>query len=87
MLSVVTSSRCRKHHAPMRKSVHAQLPLVPQIAGHTHMEELAEMSRILDAHPQAAEPVLADLPPTVSPRGLPGTHRLARKWRKSRWRE
>lgn len=45
----------------MRTSVVDQLPLVPQIAGHQHMEELAQMSRMLDEHPEAAERVLADL--------------------------
>lgn len=45
----------------MRTSVLEQLPLVFQSVGHQHVEELREMSRILDAHPQAAELVLADL--------------------------
>jgi transposase, IS5 family len=45
----------------MRTSVLEQLPLVPQNVGHQHADELREMSRILDAHPQAAELVLADL--------------------------
>lgn len=45
----------------MRTSILDQLPLVPQIAGHEHMEELAEMGRILDRHPETAEMVLADL--------------------------
>ena len=45
----------------MRTSAPQQLPLVPQIVGHQHVEELREMSRILDATPQAAELVLTDL--------------------------
>jgi IS5 family transposase len=45
----------------MRTSVLEQLPLVPQNVGHPHVEELREMSRILDAQPQAAELVLTDL--------------------------
>lgn len=45
----------------MRASVAEQLPLVPQTSGHEHMDELREMSIILDAHPQAAKLVLADL--------------------------
>jgi IS5 family transposase len=45
----------------MRTSVLEQLPLVPQVVGHQHVEELREMSRILDANPQAAELVLTDL--------------------------
>ena len=45
----------------MRTSVLHQLPLVPQVTGHAHMDELDEMSRILDRHPRAAEMVLADL--------------------------
>jgi transposase, IS5 family len=45
----------------MRTSVLDQLPLVPQINGHIHMEELAQMSRIVDAHPDLAGLVFADL--------------------------
>lgn len=45
----------------MRASLLHQLPLVPQIHGHAHTDELAEMSRILDAHPEAAEAVFLDL--------------------------
>lgn len=45
----------------MRTSLHRQLPLVPQIAGHDHVLELQEMGRILDDHPEAAEMVLSDL--------------------------
>lgn len=45
----------------MRSSVVEQLPLVSQIAGHHHAEELRVMSQVLDVHPKAAEQVLADL--------------------------
>lgn len=45
----------------MRKIVHDQLRLVPVIATHQHMLELQEISRILDATPQATELVYADL--------------------------
>jgi len=45
----------------MRTSVTEQLPLVPQTSGHVHMDELREMSKILDAHPQASDLVFADL--------------------------
>jgi IS5 family transposase len=45
----------------MRASQLQQLPLVPQLHGHAHTEELAEMSRILDAHPEVAERLLLDL--------------------------
>jgi transposase, IS5 family len=45
----------------MRVSRSDQLPLVPQFGGHEHMCELDAMSSLLDAHPQAADWVLADL--------------------------
>ncbi|MCP4447843.1 MAG: transposase [Myxococcales bacterium] len=45
----------------MRTSTAEQLPLVPQISGHKHMDELREMSKIIDLHPQAAQLVLSDL--------------------------
>ena len=45
----------------MRTSVAQQLPLVPQMTGHDHMDELREMNKIIDAHPRTAELVLADL--------------------------
>jgi IS5 family transposase len=45
----------------MRTTVHDQLLLVPQIACHEHVEELAQMSQVLDRIPEAAERVLADL--------------------------
>lgn len=61
----------------MRISVAEQLPLLPQVSGHEHMAELAEMSCIIDAHPKAAELVLADLLVSVTnphrgSRGLSG---------------
>ena len=45
----------------MRTSVAEQLPLVPQVSGHEHMNELRETSKILDLHPEASNLVLADL--------------------------
>jgi IS5 family transposase len=45
----------------MRVSLSDQLPLVPQFGDHEHMRELEAMSRLLDAHPEATEWVLADL--------------------------
>lgn len=45
----------------MRTSVLDQLPLVPQISGHIHMEELAQIGRFLDTHPELAALVFADL--------------------------
>lgn len=45
----------------MRTSLLDQLPLVPQVVGHEHVEELREMSRTLDRQPRVAEMVLADL--------------------------
>lgn len=61
----------------MRTSVAEQLPLLPQVSGHEHMAELAEMSLIIDANPKAAELVLADLLASVAnphkgSRGLTG---------------
>jgi len=51
----------------MRTSMLDQLLLVPQVAGHQHMDELVEISRILDRCPEAAEMVLADLVVGVDP--------------------
>ncbi|MCP4445627.1 MAG: transposase [Myxococcales bacterium] len=45
----------------MRTGTAEQLPLVPQISGHKHMDELREMSKIIDLHPQVAQLVLSDL--------------------------
>lgn len=61
----------------MRASLSQQLPLVPQITGHDHMAELREMSKIIDAHPQAERLVLADLlfggvDPNKGAKGLSG---------------
>lgn len=61
----------------MRTSIAQQLPLVPQMSGHEHMDELREMSKIIDAHPRAAMLVLADLiaggiDPTKGATGLSG---------------
>ena len=61
----------------MRTSVAKQLPLVPQTSGHKHMDELSEISRILDENPEAAELVFADLiaggiNPKMGAKGLSG---------------
>ncbi|MCP4448867.1 MAG: hypothetical protein GY811_26575 [Myxococcales bacterium] len=54
----------------MRTSTAEQLPLVPQISGHKHMDELREMSKIIDLHPPAAQRVLSDLVAGgINPRG------------------
>jgi transposase, IS5 family len=45
----------------MRRSVRDQLPLVPAPFGHVHVRELAAMRAILDAHPEFARWVQADL--------------------------
>jgi len=45
----------------MRRSVRDQLPLVPAPLGHDHVRELAAMRAILDAHPEFARWVQADL--------------------------
>lgn len=45
----------------MRISVAKQLPLVPQMSGHQHINELSEMSSILDTLPKASNLVLGDL--------------------------
>jgi transposase, IS5 family len=45
----------------MRTSVLDQLPLVPQIGGHDHIDEMMKMSLLLDRCHQAAQMVLADL--------------------------
>lgn len=50
----------------MRKTVHQQLPLVPVLRDHRHVRELAEISRILDANPDIAELIHADLVRDVS---------------------
>jgi hypothetical protein len=52
-LRLEANVRCRRNRVPIRTSVLEQLPLVPQIVGHQHVQELREMSRILDANPQA----------------------------------
>jgi len=45
----------------MRKTIADQLPLVLIPVAHHHAAELEEMSRVLDAHTETAELVLADL--------------------------
>ena len=45
----------------MRRSVRDQLPLVPAPFGHDHVRELAAVRAILDAHPEFARWVHADL--------------------------
>lgn len=45
----------------MRRSVRDQLPLVPAPLGHVHARELAAVRVILDAHPEFARWVQADL--------------------------
>src|SRR5215831_11680117 len=45
----------------MRRSVRDQLPLVPAPFGHDHVRELAAVRAILDAHPEFARWVQADL--------------------------
>ena len=45
----------------MRKTVHCQLPLVPALREHSHVAELEQMSRILDANPEVAEAAYAEL--------------------------
>src|ERR1041384_3539104 len=45
----------------MRRSVCDQLPLVPAPFGHDHVRELAAVRAILDAHPEFARWVQADL--------------------------
>lgn len=45
----------------MRRSVRDQLPLIPAPLGHDHVRELAAVRTILDAHPQFARWVQADL--------------------------
>jgi transposase, IS5 family len=45
----------------MRRSVRDQLPLVPAPFGHHHIRELAAVRAILDAHPEFARWVQADL--------------------------
>lgn len=45
----------------MRRSVRDQLPLVPAPFGHSHARELAAVRAILDAHPEFARWVQADL--------------------------
>jgi len=47
----------------MRRKVQKQLPLAPAAPGHPHAKELSAMGIILDAHPEIAELVLADLVP------------------------
>jgi transposase, IS5 family len=45
----------------MRKIIHDQLSLVPQIIRHEHAHELSQISAVLDQLPEAAELVYADL--------------------------
>src|SRR5262249_37063091 len=45
----------------MRRSVRDQLPLVPAPFGHEHVRELAAVRAIVDAHPEFARWVQADL--------------------------
>jgi len=45
----------------MRRSVRDQLPLVPSPFGHKHVDELLAVRTILDAHPEFARWVQADL--------------------------
>ena len=45
----------------MRRSVHDQLALVPAPFGHVHVRELQAVRTILDAHPEFARWVQADL--------------------------
>lgn len=45
----------------MRRSVRDQLPLVPAPFGHEHVRELQAVATILDAHPEFAKWVQADL--------------------------
>src|SRR5262245_51267084 len=46
---------------PMRRTLPDQLELVPAFHAHVRSRELEAMSQILDAHPEAAKWVLADL--------------------------
>lgn len=50
-----------KPGAPMRKTIAAQLGLVPQLPDHPHSRELARASELLDRLPKAAEWVAKDL--------------------------
>jgi IS5 family transposase len=45
----------------MRLALRHQLPLIPTLREHSHVAELEEMSRILDANPNIAEAAHADL--------------------------
>jgi hypothetical protein len=45
----------------MRRGVREQLPLVPASIDHDHVRELAAVRAILDAHPEFAKWVQADL--------------------------
>jgi IS5 family transposase len=45
----------------MRRSVHEQLPLVPQVIAHEHARELSRISDVLDRLPEATELIYADL--------------------------
>ena len=47
--------------SPVRKNLHSQLPLVPPSIKHDHAQELRAVSDRLDASPEAADLVLADL--------------------------
>src|SRR5215831_7625855 len=58
VLWVLTSTR---NEAPMRRSVRDQLSLVPGPFAHDHVRELQAVRAILDAHPEFAKWVQADL--------------------------
>ena len=45
----------------MRETTRRQLPLVPPLREHSHVAELEQMSRILDANPEVAEAAYAEL--------------------------
>ena len=45
----------------MRETTRRQLPLVPPLRDHSHVAELEQMSRILDANPEIAEAAYAEL--------------------------
>jgi IS5 family transposase len=52
----------------MRRIVHDQLPVVPQVIPHDHARELSRISAVLDELPEAAELIYADL---IDRRGKP----------------
>jgi len=56
----------------MRLALRHQLPLVPTLREHSHVAELEQMSRILDANPDIAEAAHADL--VIGVRADKGAH-------------